>query len=115
MTAFYSIEVWLVALVITICVIGGFGVFARWCSQAPAVARDRLDNLRVGMTAAEIVALLGQPRDVRHTPEGRREWIYGSRMKRHVLMMQFDSHDRLLVFAHGVPGSHRRSSPGEHA
>ncbi|HWN94028.1 MAG TPA: outer membrane protein assembly factor BamE [Methylomirabilota bacterium] len=114
MTAFNSIEVWLVALAITICVIGGFSVFARWCGLGPAIPRNRLDRLRVGMTSTEIVALIGQPREVRHTPEGHRQWIYGSRMKRHVLMMEFDSHDRLQIFAHGVPGAHRRTIPGEH-
>jgi hypothetical protein len=88
-------------------------VFARWCAQSPAIPRLHLEKLRLGMTPSEIVALLGEPREVRHTPEGRLQWIYGSRMKRHVLMMEFNSDDRLQVFAHGVPSTHRRPPSGE--
>jgi hypothetical protein len=115
MTALHSIEPWLVALVVTVCVIGGFGVFARWCAQSPAIPQRDIDKLFVGMTSAEIAALLGEPREIRHTPEGHLQWVYGSRMKRHVLMMEFDSKDKLQIFAHGVPSTHRRTPPGENA
>jgi hypothetical protein len=30
MSDIQSIEFWLVALIVTICLLGGFGVFARW-------------------------------------------------------------------------------------
>jgi hypothetical protein len=113
MTSFHSIEVWLIALVVLICVMGGFGVFARWCAESPAVPRRSLENLQVGMAAQEIVALLGPPREVRHPPEGPLQWIYGSRMKRHVLMMEFNADERMQVFAHGVPGTHRRPPSGD--
>ena len=113
MIGFHSIEIWLAALVVSIFVIGGFGVFARWCAQSPAIPKRDLEKLQVGMTAPEIVALLGQPRETRHTPEGHLQWIYGSRMKRHVLMMEFNPDERLQIFAHGVPSTHRRTPPGE--
>jgi outer membrane protein assembly factor BamE (lipoprotein component of BamABCDE complex) len=111
MNTFQSIEFWLVALIVTICLLGGFGVFARWCSFSPAVRRDQLEKLRLGMTTAEIVALIGQPRESKQTAEGARQWIYGSRMKRHVLIMQFSAKDKLQSFAHGVPGEARRANP----
>jgi hypothetical protein len=112
MTALHSIEMWMVALVITVCVIGGFGIFARWCAQSPAIPQRELDKLRLGMTSGEIVALLGKPREVRRSPENHVQWIYGSKLKRHILMMEFGASDKLQIFAHGVPGTHRRPSPG---
>lgn len=109
MNTFLSIELWLVALIGTSCVLGGFGLFARWCAFSPAVRRNQLEKLRVGMTSAEVVALVGQPRSTREAPEGS-QWFYGSRMKRHVLMMQFNHSNKLLSFAHGVPGEGRHSA-----
>ena len=106
-----SIEFWLVALICTIAVLGGFGLFARWCSFSPAVRRQQLDKLRLGMTTAEVVALIGQPRESTQTPDGIRQWVYGSRMKRHVLIMQFTVNDKLQSFAHGIPGASRHSNP----
>lgn len=106
-----SIEFWMVALIATICVLGGFGVFARWCSFSPAVRREQLEKLRLGMTTAEVVTLIGQPREAKQGPDGLRQWIYGSRMKRHVLIMQFSSTDKLQNFAHGIPGASRQRSP----
>jgi outer membrane protein assembly factor BamE (lipoprotein component of BamABCDE complex) len=108
MNAFLSNELWLVVLIGMICVLGGFGLFARWCAFSPAVRREKLEDLRVGMTTAEVVAIVGQPRDTREAPEGR-VWIYGSRMKRHVLMMQFNQSNKLQSFAHGVPGANHRT------
>ena len=104
-----STEFWLLALLATVGLLGGFGLFARWCSFSPAVRREQLEKICVGMTASEIVALIGQPREVRRTAEGIGQWIYGSRMKRHVLMMEFNSRDKLQSFAHGVPGQGRGS------
>ena len=109
MNTFQSLELWLVALIVMICVLGGFSFFARWCAFSPAVHRKKLENLRVGMTSPEVVAIVGQPRNTREAPEGR-VWIYGSPMKRHVLMMQFNQNHKLQSFAHGVPGAGRRST-----
>src|SRR6185503_18124054 len=106
-----SIEFWLVALIVTICLLGGFGFFARWCSFSPAVRREQLEKLRVGMTTGEVVALIGQPRESKQGSDGVRQWIYGSRMKRHVLIIQFSSKDKLQSFAHGIPGASRQSNP----
>ena len=73
--------------------------------------RQQLENLRVGMTSAEVVAVVGQPRDTKDGTEGV-VWIYGSPMKRHVLMMQFNKNNKLQSFAHGVPGAgHRTAAP----
>jgi hypothetical protein len=107
-----SIEFWLVVLLGTICVVCGFGVFARWCAFGPAVRRDQLERLRVGMTSAEVVTLLGEPRDHRWATQNKNlTWTYGAPMKRHVLILEFSAHDVLLSFAHGVPGENRRQNP----
>ncbi len=104
-----SIEFWLVALILTICVVGGFGLFARWCTYSPAVRRDQLEKLRAGMSTAEVVAVLGQPRDSRWATDKKNlTWTYGAPMKRHVLIVEFNSQDKMLSFAHGVPGEGRR-------
>ena len=109
MSDFQSIEFWLVALIGTICVVGGFGLFARWCSFSPAVRSEQIDKLRVGMTSAEIVAVLGQPREVRQaTGDKHQTWTYGAPMKRHLLVLEFSTQDRMVGFAHGVPGTKRR-------
>jgi outer membrane protein assembly factor BamE (lipoprotein component of BamABCDE complex) len=104
MTAVHSIEVWLVALTITICLLGGFGVFARWCSFSPAVRGEDLEKLRVGMTTNQVMALLGFPRNHKMSAEGHKQWLYGARMKRHVLLIEFNANDKVEGFAHGVPG-----------
>jgi hypothetical protein len=111
MEVFQSVELWLVALVFTIIVVGGFGVFARWCSLSPAVRREQLEKLRVGMTSAEVVAIIGQPREFKQMSNGQRQWVYGSPMKRHMLLVEFSAHDRMLSFAHGVPGARRQRNP----
>jgi hypothetical protein len=103
MNALHSIEVWLIALAITICLLGGFGVFARWCSFSPAIKRAQLEKLHVGMSMTEVVALLGPPREAKTSEDGHRHWLYGSRMKRHVLLIEFTSHDAVESFAHGIP------------
>ncbi len=103
MNAAHSIEVWLVALAVTISLVGSFTAFARWCAFSPAVQRGKLENLRVGMTTYEVLALLGPPRETRTSENGHREWIYGARMKRHVLLIEFNSHEAVESFAHGVP------------
>jgi hypothetical protein len=107
--SFQSIEFWLVALMITIAIVGSFGMFARWCATSPAVRPQQLDKLRVGMTAAEIVAIIGQPRAVKYEGEKQR-WTYGAPMKRNVLFCDFDG-DKLIGFTHGVPGQSRQRNP----
>jgi outer membrane protein assembly factor BamE (lipoprotein component of BamABCDE complex) len=111
--AVHSIEVWLLALTITIGVLAGFGIFARWCSFSPAVPQKKIDQLRVGMKPDEIVSLLGPPRETKKSAEGHRLWVYGARVKRHVLLIEFDTHDALESFAHGVPGAHRNHRTDE--
>ena len=112
MTAVHSIEVWLIALAITICLIGSFSAFARWCSFSPAVPREALDKLRVGMSSYEVLALLGPPRRMQTSNDGRRQWIFGAPMKRHVLLIEFNSREAVESFAHGVPG--RRAPRQDH-
>ena len=113
--ALNTVEVWLIALVITVAVLAGFGMFARWCAFSPAVRRKKLDRLRIGMTPDEITALLGAPRQTRTSKEGLTQWIYGVPMKRHVLLIEFSTHHRLESFAHGVPHArHASRSAGSH-
>lgn len=99
----------MVALVFTVGVLAGFGMFARWCAYSPAVPREQLNKLRVGMKADEVKLLLGSPRLVRQLPDDLKEWVYGPAMKRHVLMLQFHGDGTLQSFAHGIPGGHLQS------
>ena len=101
----HSIEVWLVALAITVALLTGFGMFARWCSVSPAVPIKKLESLRVGMTADEIRAMLGAPRQMKTSDAGARTWVYGSPMKRHLLLIEFTEGGMLISFAHGIPRS----------
>ncbi len=103
----HSIEVWLIALVITVAILAGFGVFARWCSFSPAVPRRKLGELRVGMTMQEVQALLGLPREQRQDGPGSSQWVYGARAKRHMLIMEFSDKGVLQSFADGVPNVRR--------
>jgi hypothetical protein len=111
MSSLQSIELWLVALILTIVVVGGFGVFARWCAVSPAVRSEQLDKLRVGMTTVEVVAIIGQPRESRSAEDGHQAWVYGSPMKRNVLLVEFSADQKMLGFTHGVPGGKRRRNP----
>ena len=104
----FSIELWIVALAITIGILAGCAMFARWCAFSPAVPQFKIEKLQVGMTADEVTAVLGPPRASKATPDGVRQWIYGAPMKRHVLIIEFGRHDKVETFAHGVP-DHRRS------
>jgi hypothetical protein len=107
----HSIEVWLVALAITVALLTGFGIFARWCSMSPAIPLKKLELLRVGMTADEVRAMLGDPRQMKTSDAGARTWVYGSMMKRHLLLIEFNEHHKLESFAHGIPRS--RLTPPE--
>ncbi|HTD68282.1 MAG TPA: hypothetical protein VK846_17290 [Candidatus Limnocylindria bacterium] len=107
MSQIFSIEVWMVALAATVVVLAGFGMFARWCSFSPAVPRRKLERLRVGMTMDEVTALLREPRERKVSSDGAQQWLYGARMKRHLLMIEFNASNVLQSFAHGVPAPRR--------
>lgn len=109
-----SIEVWLVALVVTIAILVGFGIFARWCSFWPAVPRRKLDRLQVGISMGEARTILGRPREELHDGTGVTHWVYGARAKRHALVVEFNSSDVLTSFVHGIPNAAReRGTPRE--
>ena len=104
-------QVWLIAPGATAIILAGFGIFARWCSFSPAVPRRKLEQLRVGMTMEEVKTLLGSARDQKHSTHGTSQWIYGARMKRHVLLIEFSDKLILQSFAHGIP-DRRRAAAG---
>ena len=106
----YSVELWIVALIVLVVLLGGFGTFSRWCLFSPAVKQARINALRVGMTLDEVTALLGEPRDCKRTDSGAQIRLYGFRMKRHVLYLEFNHEGRLERFVHGVPDLRR---PGQ--
>jgi outer membrane protein assembly factor BamE (lipoprotein component of BamABCDE complex) len=108
----HTLEVWLASLVVTIAILAGFGMFARWACLSPAVRRDKLAELRVGMNADEVTALLGKPRDIQATANGAVEWTFGPRVKRHLLIVQFNAQKIVTSFAHGIPAKSRRPPPG---
>ena len=103
----YSVEFWVVALLITIVLLAGFGIFARSCALGPAVPRKKLDALCVGMTTDEVAALLGRAREIKRHEKGMQFWRYGSQFKRHVLIAEFDASGKLQRFVHGVPDMRR--------
>ena len=107
MDTLHSRELWLVAVGLTLVLLASFGIFARWCSFSPAVRGHRLEQLHVGQTMDEVKGLLGSPRKTKTGESGLRQWVYGAPMKRHVLLIEFDAHDRLQSFGHGVPGAAR--------
>lgn len=106
----YSIELWTVALVATIFVIGGFSVFARWCLNSPAIRGKKLESLQVGITAAELKALLGEPRMKRPNEKGNDYWVYGARWKRHLLVVEVNPAGIVTEFMHGVPHMRKTKS-----
>ncbi len=110
MTELFSIEVWMVALAVTVAVLTGFGIFVRWCAFSPAVPAAKLETLRVGMTTEEVISLLGEPRERKRAANGSQQWTFGPRVKRHVLIIEFAASNKLQSFAHGVPVQRRGSS-----
>jgi outer membrane protein assembly factor BamE (lipoprotein component of BamABCDE complex) len=105
--ALNSIELWLVALVATVTILTGFGMFSRWCTFSPAVPRRKLAQLTVGMTMEQVRALLGRPREESHQNNGVTQWTYGARAKRHLLIIEFNAGSTVIGFAHGVPDAGR--------
>jgi outer membrane protein assembly factor BamE (lipoprotein component of BamABCDE complex) len=105
--ALHSVELWLIALVITVSILAGFGMFSRWCIFSPAVSRRKLDQLHVGMSMDEVARLLGRARDESRQSNGVIQWTYGPRVKRHVLTIEFNANSTVGAFAHGVPGAGR--------
>ena len=110
-----SIEVWLIALVVTTAILAGFGIFARWCSFGPAVPRRKLDRLQVGMPMGEARKILGRPREQLRDGTGVTHWIYGARAKRHVLVVEFNSNDVVTSFVHGIPDAVRERGSAREA
>ena len=103
----YSLELWIGSLAITVILLAGFVCFSRWCLFSPAVKQAQINALRVGMTMDEVTAVLGEPRDCKRTDNGTQIRIYGFRMKRHVLFLEFNQEGRLEKFIHGVPDVRR--------
>ncbi len=111
MAQLQNIEVWMTALLVTAAIFIGFALFARWCGDGAAVPPAKLDELQVGMDRESVQALLGQPRERRRGQSGLEQWVYGARMKRHVLLMEFGPKGLLASFAHGVPHAQRSAPP----
>lgn len=103
--SWFTIEMWLFALAITIVLIGGFSIFARWCLLSPAVPQRKLDKLAVGMKQEEVLKFLGEPSEIRPGENDYQFWLYRSRFKRHLLVAKFSSNGTLTEFVHGVPHS----------
>lgn len=78
---------------------GGFLVFSRSCLRSPAVPPERAEQLRVGMTMDEVLALLGRPLREKSV-ESNAEWHFGHRLKRHLLVVRFGKDRRVLQFEH---------------
>jgi outer membrane protein assembly factor BamE (lipoprotein component of BamABCDE complex) len=110
MGVLHSVEVWMAAMAATIAILTGFGIFARWCAFSPAVSHWKLEQLRVGMTMDEVKSLLGAARDQSHQNNGVTQWVYGARMKRHILIIEFSDKLVLQSFAHGVPDRRRAAA-----
>jgi outer membrane protein assembly factor BamE (lipoprotein component of BamABCDE complex) len=108
-----SIEVWMIALGCTVVVWAGFSIFSRWCAQSHAVPPEKLAELRVGMTRAEVTALLGPSRDVRMGGDGVECWTFGSRLKRHALIVEFSPAGVVREFAYGLVDARRATARGK--
>jgi hypothetical protein len=104
---------WAITIVVSLGIIVGFAFFARWCGYSPAVGHKELDTLHVGMTAEEVAALLGMPREKRGGDNNSEFWVYGARWKRHVLVTEFNGDRRLKNFVHGVPSPRRANRLSE--
>ena len=100
---------WVITIGASIFIVVGFSWFARLCGYSPAVSYKNLDALHVGMTAAQVSALLGAPREKRGGENGSEFWVYGARWKRHVLVTEFDAKRELRNFVHGIPNPRRSS------
>jgi hypothetical protein len=96
-----SREFWIVTLAVVFLIHAAFLAFSRWCLHSPAVPEEKLNRLRLGMTAAEVTHLLGRPCREVHLRD-RPEWHYGHRLKSHVLRLRFGSDGRLCSFQDGV-------------
>jgi hypothetical protein len=94
-----SSEFLLIAFAVVLGIYGAFMAFARWCFRSPAVPEAELNQLRVGMTQAEVTHLLGHPQRETRFHE-RPEWHYGHRLKRHRLLLRFDEDGLLTQFQH---------------
>jgi outer membrane protein assembly factor BamE (lipoprotein component of BamABCDE complex) len=101
MLSLESREFWLIAIAVVLSIYGAFMLFSRWCLNSPAVPERKLNQLRVGMTQAEVSQLLGNPRRQSRRRD-RPEWRYGHRLKDHLLRLRFDEAGRLRHFQHVI-------------
>lgn len=88
-------------------------VFARWCLFSAAVPYNRLNRLRVGMTMREVRELLGEPRR-EGVHQELPEWLYGHRLKRHVLLVHFDEDGMVRQFQHAAGKAPRQRDVPDH-
>lgn len=99
----YPPEIWIGAGLATLAVVVGFSIFARWCAHSPAVGRQKLEALQVGMSVDQVRTLLGEPRQKKPGDKGEEFWIYGSQWKRHLLVVEFNGTGKMREYVHGVP------------
>lgn len=90
---------WVVTFAGVLFIYGAFMAFSRWCTNSPAVPEKKLGDLRVGLSKAEVLKLLGKPRRECARSDGD-EWRYGHRLKHHVLVVQFTEAGRVARFQH---------------
>lgn len=103
--------VWIVVASACAVIVVGFTLFARMCSFSPAIKYGKLEQLRVGMSMDEVIALLGEPRERKPGEQRVQTWIYGARWKRHMLVLEFAPDGRLQSFAHGAPTERQSGGP----
>lgn len=103
----------MIALGCTVVVWAGFSIFSRWCAQSHAVPPEKLALLQVGMGHSEVSALLGPPRHIRVDSDGVECWTFGSRLKRHALIVEFSEAGLVREFAYGSVDARRASGHGK--
>ena len=73
--------------------------FAYWSVESPAVPKDKLSRIRIGMTMAETENLLGRPWQ-RKENDNSASWIYGHSLKWYSLKIDFNADGRIASFLH---------------
>ena len=64
------------ALWIPTALVIGFLLCATWCMEAPAIPYRQMEKMRVGMTSAEVLKLLGPPKSKYAEAFGSEGWVY---------------------------------------